>query len=161
MTATLTTTGPIASARGTIFTPTILRAGLLTLVFAAAIAGFLFTGTQATNLAVARDGADLTRILRFMAVIKAVIVIAGVAAVTWRLGLAISLPRFMAYAVAGAAMAFGPGLIWSMAHVGIGALLLHGGLFATIILLWRDPQISARLAVLVAARRQHIASRTG
>ena len=161
MTATLTTTGPIASARGTIFTPAILRAGLLTLVFAAAIAGFLFTGTQATDLAVARDGADLTRILRFMAVIKAVIVIAGVAAVTWRLGLTISLPRFIAYAATCAVMAFGPSLIWSMAHVGIGALLLHGGLFATIILLWRDPQISARLAILVAARRQHIASRTG
>jgi hypothetical protein len=156
-----TTTAPIASNRGVIVSAPILRAGMLTLVAGAVIAGFLITGTKAADLAVARDGADLTRVLRFMAAIKMVIAIAGLAAVLWRLGSAISLPWFAAYAVTCASMAIGPGLIWSMSHVALGALLLHGGLFGTIILLWRDPSVGARLAVIVAARRRHIASRMG
>ena len=161
MTATLTTTTPIASRRGAIFSAAVFRAGMLALVIAAVIAGFLITGTKATNLAVARDGADLTRVLRFMAVIKAVIVVAGLAAVLWRLGSAVPAPRLAAYAAACVSMAMGPGLIWGMSHVALGALLLHGGLIATIILLWRDPTVGARLAVVIAAKRQRIASRTG
>jgi hypothetical protein len=161
MTAIVTTTTPVVSTHGTVFTPVIRRAGMLTLVIAALIAGFLATGTEAANLAIAHDGADLTRVLRFMAAIKGLIAIAGAAAVLWRLGAAISLPWFAAYAITCAAMAAGPGLIWSMSHVALGALLLHGGLFATLILLWRDPAVGARLADMVAVKRQHIASRTG
>jgi len=134
---------------------------MLTLVIAAVIAGFLVTGTDAARLAISHDGADLTGVLRFMAAIKGVIAIAGAAAVLWRLGSAIALPWFAAYAVTCAAMAAGPGLIWNMSHVALGALFLHGGLFATMILLWRDPAVGARLADMVAARRRHIASRTG
>jgi hypothetical protein len=160
MTTTLTTTTPIGAARGAIFTPTVLRVGMLTLMVAALIAGFLVTGTGAENLAIGRDGADLTRLLRFMAAIKGVIAIAASAAVLWRLGAVISPPWFVAYAVTCAAMAAGPGLIWSMSHVALGALLLHGGLFATIILFWRDPAVAARLADMVAVRRQQILSRT-
>jgi len=161
MSTTLATTTSIGPARGTIFTPATLRAGMLALMLAALLAGFLVTGTGAAQLAIGRDGADLTRLLRFMSVVKGVIAIAGSAAVLWRLGSAISLPRFLAYAVTCAAMAVGPGLIWGMAHVALGALLLHAGLFATAVLFWRDPAVGARLADMVAARRQQIASRTG
>lgn len=161
VTATLTTTAPIAPTRGIIVSASIGRGAMLTLVIAAIIAGFLITGTKGTDLAVARDGADLTRVLRFLAAIKGAIAIAGLATVLWRLGAAISLPWFAAYAVTCAAMASGPGLIWSMSHIALGALLLHGGLFGTMILLWRDPAIGARLAVIVAARRRQIAARTG
>jgi hypothetical protein len=128
---------------------------MLTIMAAGLIAGFLATGTQATNLAILHDGGGLTRLMRFMAAIKLVIAIAGAAAVLWRLGVAISLPLFGVYAVSCAAMAAGPGLIWDMVHVGLGALLLHGGLFATIVLVWRDPAVAARLADMVAARRRH------
>lgn len=96
-----------------------------------------------------------------MAAIKGGIAIAGSAVVLWRLGAAISPPWLAAYAITCASMALGPGLIWSMSHVVLGALLLHGGLFATMILLWRDPAVGARLADMVAARRQQIVSRTG
>ncbi len=161
MTAALATSTRVAPARGTLFTPTILRAGMLTLVIAAFVAGFLVTGAEPTNLAIGRDGADLTRVLRFMAAMKGALALAGAAAVLWRLGTAISLPWFAAYAITCAAMAAGPGLIWGMAHVALGAVVLHGGLFATMILLWRDPAVGARLADMVAARRQHIVSRTG
>jgi hypothetical protein len=85
---------------------------------------------------------------------------AASAAVLWRLGAAISLPGFVAYAVTCALMAAGPGLIWGMAHIGLGALLLHGGLFATILLIWFDPAVSARLAGILATR-QHGTARTG
>jgi hypothetical protein len=40
-----------------------------------------------------------------------------------------------------------------MAHVAAGAVLLHAGLLATVVLLWRDPAVGQRLASLVAARR--------
>jgi hypothetical protein len=40
-----------------------------------------------------------------------------------------------------------------MAYVRTGAMLLHAGLFAALILPWRDPATSARLGTLVAARR--------
>jgi hypothetical protein len=93
MTATLTTATPIAPARGTIFTPTILCAGMLTLITAAFIAGFLVTGTEATTLAIGRDGADLTRLMRFLAAIKGVMALGAAAAGRWRVGGGHSLPR--------------------------------------------------------------------
>jgi hypothetical protein len=58
-----------------------------------------------------------------------------------------------AYAAAAAAMAAGPGMIWSLAHVAIGALLLHAGLLAGLVALWRDPAVGRRIAGLVAKRR--------
>jgi hypothetical protein len=56
-------------------------------------------------------------------------------------------------------MAAGPGLIWGMAHIGLGAILLHGGLFATIILFWRDPAVGAQLARIVDRRRLGVTHR--
>ena len=35
-------------------------------------------------------------------------------------------------------MAAAPGLIWSMAHVVAGAVLLHGGLVLVAVLFWTD-----------------------
>ncbi len=127
---------------------------LLTLVIGAAIAASLAgAASPASTVAVSHAGADLTRLLRFMAVLKAAIAVGAAAAVYWRLGAAVSLPWLAAYGVAGGAMAAGPGVIWAMAHVGLGALLLHGGLFATILLLWRDPATASRLEGVLGRRR--------
>jgi hypothetical protein len=134
---------------------------MLAIVTAALIAGFMATGAQATTIGILHDGADLTRVMRFLAAIKGAMAIAGAAAVLWRLAAAISPLWFAAYALSGAAMTAGPGLIWGMSHIVLGALLLHLGLFATIILLWRDPVVGARLATIIAAKRQQIAARTG
>jgi hypothetical protein len=65
----------------------------------------------------------------------------------------VTLAWWAAYALACAGMAAGPGLIWQMASVRAGALTLHVGLLAGLILLWRDPAVGARLAIIVAARR--------
>jgi hypothetical protein len=129
------------------------RAAFVLIVAAAAVAGLVWTGADATARAVADSGADLTRLLRAMAAIKAAMAVAASAAVLWRFGAPVSASRFGAYALAGAAMAAGPGLIWDMAHVALGAALLHAGLIATVVLVWRDPAVGARLAALVAARR--------
>jgi hypothetical protein len=40
-----------------------------------------------------------------------------------------------------------------MAHVGLGAVLLHGGLLAAILLLWRDKVTGMRLQAVITARR--------
>ena len=80
--------------------------------------------------------------------------VTGAAAVAyWRLGSPVTWTRFAFYAVAVASMAAGPGLIWDMAQVKLGALFLHGGLLATVLLLWRDPAMSTRLSSVIAARR--------
>ncbi len=154
----MSTTISIAAARGRLefSSPGAVRAAFVFIVLAALAVGWLATGEATTAVAVAHDGAALTRLMRFMAALKSVIALAATAAVFWRLGAAVTLPWFGGYALACAAMAAGPGLIWGMTHVGFGALLLHGGLFASILLLWRDPAVGTRLAALVAARRAAI-----
>jgi hypothetical protein len=129
------------------------RAAVGVVLAVAAVAGFLATGRHEAALAIHQAGPELTRLLRGMAAIK-VLMAAGVSAVVlWRLGNAAAWPWLVGYAMAGAMMAAGPGLIWSMAHVTAGAIFLHGGLLATVLLLWRDPVTGQRLAAAVARRR--------
>jgi hypothetical protein len=140
--------GKAASGAG-VLVPGMAQGAFLLVLAVAAAAGF----APESSLAVSHAGADLTRLLRFMAVIKAVIAVGAASVVFWRLAVPVSLPWFAAYALAGAAMAAGPGVIWGMAHVGLGAVLLHGGMFATILLLWRDPATSGRLEAMLVSRR--------
>ena len=97
-------------------------------------------------------GSDLTNLLRFMAALKGGLALVVLVAVFWRLAAPISLLRLAPYAIASGTMVAGPGLIWGMSHVGLGALLLHGGLFASVVLLWRDPATALRLRHIVAQR---------
>jgi len=134
---------------------------LLMLVTAASVAaGLLATGTEASaSAAIALAGADLTHLLRAMALLKVAMAAGMAAAVLWRLGSPVTLAWWAAYALACGGMAAGPGLIWQMVYVRTGALLLHAGLFAALILLWRDPAMGARLATMVAARRAVLRAR--
>jgi len=132
------------------------RVALIGVVASAALAGYLATEPHAAALAVSHDGAALTRLMRFMAAVKMLLAAAALAGVVWRLGAPVSLAWFGAYAAAAAAMAAGPGLIWGMVHVGAGALALHGGLLASLVLLWRDPETARMLAAAVARRRQGV-----
>lgn len=133
---------------------------LLVLVTAASVAvGLLAAGTEASASAIALAGADLTYLLRAMALLKVAMAAGMAAAVLWRLGSPVTLVWWAAYALACAGMAAGPGLIWQMAYVRAGALLLHAGLFAALILLWRDPAMGARLGMMVAARRAVLRAR--
>lgn len=129
------------------------RALLLLVIAAALVAGFAITDAATTHRAVTLAGPDLTRLLRGMALLKLLMASAAVAAILWRLGTAIRPGWLAAYLAACAVMTSGPGLIWDMDYLRTGALLLHGGLAATVVLLWRDPAVARRLADLVAARR--------
>jgi len=125
--------------------PRFARGLVLSATVAAAVAGALYTEPVAAARALANAGPDLTRLLRAMAAIKAAMALAVLAAVSWRLASPAGPARLAAYALACAAMAAGPGLIWDMAHLVAGAGLLHAGLIAALVLLWRDPAVGARL----------------
>jgi hypothetical protein len=137
----------------TALSPATSRAALLLITAASVALGLLTTSPEAAAQATTLAGADLTHLLRAMAVLKVAMAVAMAAAVFWRFGAPITLPWWAAYAITTAAMAAGPGLIWDMAYVRTGAFLLHAGLFAAVILLWRDPGVGARLSTMIAARR--------
>jgi len=142
-----------AGSRPRATSPAAARLCLILTAAAGAGAGLVVTGQGATAHAIAAAGPDLTRLLRAMALIKMLLAGLAGAALYWRLGGPIGLARLAAYAAAGGAMAAGPGLIWDMCHVGAGALLLHGGLLATILLLWRDPATATLLDGAILKRR--------
>ncbi len=128
------------------------RIAIAATLLAAAIAGFAI-GHMPGPAAIDQAGPDLVRLMRFMAALKALLALLATGAVAWRLGAPAGAGRFAAYAAAIAAMAAGPGLIWGMAYIVAGSILLHGGLLATILLLWRDPGTAPWLASRVTARR--------
>ena len=134
-------------------TPRLARSAIAVIVAGAVGLSFALGDAPATSRAVADAGPELTRLLRFMAVIKGGFALGALSAVLWRLGSDVSPGRFVTYGACCAVMAAGPGLIWAMAHVGLGALLLHGGLVALLVLLWCDPAIPARLEAALASRR--------
>lgn len=137
-----------------------LRRGLLAVALLAGAGWAAHAGSPAeTADAVARAGSELTRLLRCMAMLKAAMAAAALAAVWWRMALPAGAGWTAAYLAAGTAASAGPVLIWGMVHLGLGALLLHGGLFAILVLLWRDPAVAAGLGAMVAERRRALASR--
>ncbi len=151
----VTTSSTIAVRDSETLRTTTARSLIVIVMAAAAIAGAASCSTDASAHAVLAAGADLTRLLRAMAGLKALMAAGALAAVWWRLGAAASLPWIAGYALAGAAMAAGPGLIASMVYVRSGALLLHAGLFATLVMLWRDPAMGARLNEALIRRRAY------
>lgn len=141
------------------WSPALTRCTLALILVVAIAAGALGTPPHASALAVAKAGPDLTRLLRAMAAIKLLIAVPVTAAIFWRLGNAVSLPWFLAYGLAAASMAAAPGMIWSMVHIALGAALLHGGLLATALLLWRDPEVAQKLDAIITSRRTVLARR--
>ena len=132
--------------------PAVARAAVVGAVLAGAVVAFASTVGE-EGAAVAAAGAELTRLLRAMAGLK-LLMAAGVAGgIYWRLGVAAPGWRVAGYVLAAAGLGAGPALIWTMGHVGPGALLLHGGLFGGVLALWRDPVVGERLAAAVRARR--------
>lgn len=134
--------------------PAAARVGVLLVALAAATAGVLAGDAQTVSF-----DPGLAWLLRAMAVLKAAMALAATAGVAWRLGAPVRPAWLAGYALALAATWTGPGLIWNLAHLRLGALLLHGGLAATLVLLWRDPAVSARLGAIVDARRRALRDR--
>ncbi len=123
-----------------------LSAMLVAVVLVSAVAGYAFTTGAESVRAVQAAGPELTRLLRAMALLKSLLAVGALFLVTVRFRFPIAPRLAAAYIAAGAAMAAGPGPIWTMAHVGLGALLLHGGLAAMLLLAWADGGATWRLA---------------
>jgi hypothetical protein len=137
--AVATTAAPAQVRRGaTRLGPRWLRTLLIVAAALGAVAGLLVTGEAATLRAVQAAGPELTRLLRLMALVKILLGAGALFAIAVRFRFPIARPLALGYVTAGGVMAAGPGLIWGMAHVGLGALLLHGGLAALLALAWAD-----------------------
>jgi hypothetical protein len=135
-----------------VWRPELARFALVMVMVLCAAVAFTGVDAQASAAAARADGPALARLMRFMAGIKSLMALGAAAAVMWRLGVAASGAWLAAYAAACGAMAAGPVLIWGLVHVGLGALLLHGGLLACVVMLWRDPAVGARLAAVLVRR---------
>jgi peptidoglycan/LPS O-acetylase OafA/YrhL len=138
---------------------TVGRIVLVGAAVAAMAMAMLATTSDETARAVQAAGPELTRLLRAMAGLKLMVAGLLLAAVYWRMALPAPPWRLTSYTAAGAAMVAGPVLIWDMGHIPLGALLLHGGLLAAALLLWRDPAVGARLGAVVARRRAIVRAR--
>jgi hypothetical protein len=114
------------------------RTTLIAAILTASLLGFVATSPGEAARAVQAAGPELTRLLRGMALIKALMAAIMAVAVFWRLQFPIPPVRLAAYITACAAMAAGPFLVWDMAHIIGGAVLLHAGLLAAVLLGWRD-----------------------
>lgn len=114
------------------------RTVLLVLGGLAFAAGFAVTDGEAARKAVQAAGPELARVLQLMALLKLTFVAAAFWLTDWRLRQPLSPALAAGYLGATVAMAAGPGLIWGMAHLVAGAVLLHGGLLAMLVLSCMD-----------------------
>lgn len=121
-----------ARARLPIAAPLLLYAAVGT----AAVGGLLVGRAVSGDIGGYED--KLVLLLRFMAAMKTAGVVAAALLVHWRLSRPIAPRLALGYGAALVLMAAAPGLIWSLAHVGLAAGLFHAGLLAFLVLAWRD-----------------------
>ena len=127
-------TEPTASHPGYLQNPFSLRMAFLGACAFAAAAATYFAGADSVQSA----DPDLARLLKGMAIIKTVILLAVGAAIWWRLGSAIR-PSFAAgYIIFGAMGIAGAALVWSMAGLEFAPFLFDGGLLGFLIVALRD-----------------------
>ena len=131
------------------------------LVFACAAAGLAAAGLGDPAPYVRAD-AELARLLRAMAVLKAVMVAPALAVLLWRFRWPVSLRLGSAY-VFGAVMMVGASvLIWGLVHLGAAAVLFHAGAAILIAAAFLDrsrdarrPAVRRRLATARPTPRSH------
>lgn len=122
------------------------RAALVAVVAAATVAGFALAGGDAAAGAPQAADTELTRLLRMMALLKLSIVAGAAWLVDWRLRQPpVGAPVAAAYLAGLGLMAVGPGLIWSLTHLVLGAVLLHAGIALLLILACKDEDLRFRL----------------
>lgn len=132
--------------------PTGARFAVLAALLLGAVTAWASVLPTASVAALEAAGPDLTRLLRGMAAIKALLGAALLAGVAWRLGAPVSALALSAYGTAAFAMGAGLVLTWSMVALGLGAILLHAGLLGGLILLARDKTVGQRLNAMLLRR---------
>ncbi|NEW88972.1 hypothetical protein DU475_17100 [Rhodopseudomonas sp. WA056] len=119
-----------------------------------AVAAAVLTAPDSATAARAQSDAELVLLLRFMAGVKALMALAALAAVLWRLGYPVSPVLSAAYVLAPALMVAAPLLIWQIAPTALGAGLFHGGLALLLLALFADrSQTSELVRSKLSARR--------
>ena len=103
----------------------------------AIIAGLSAGALLSTDGEAGHDPALVT-LLRFMAVVKAAMVISVAAGAAWRLRVPTGPGTALGYVAACGIMAAGLWPIWAATHVAAGAVLVHGGFAVSIAMGWRD-----------------------
>jgi hypothetical protein len=114
------------------------RGILLAAVILAVSAGLLSSTPEETSFATLQAGTELTMLLRFMSIVKAVMALALVAVTAWRLGYPASSLRAVSYISSAALLSAAPVFIWQMAHVAIGAVAFHFGILLLLGTAWVD-----------------------
>ena len=142
----------ILPADAALFRPGAARAWFVAGLMAGAVAGL---GVGAHSSAASADP-ELANLLRAMAALKLLFVAAAAAAVLWRLQSPARPALLAAYAAAAAAMTAGPGLIWFASHIVLASVLMHGGLAASLLLLWRDGASAKLLEQALRTRRARV-----
>jgi hypothetical protein len=128
---------------------------LLALAAAGGIAGFAWTGDADASRAARTAGPELAHLLQMMAVLKAVFAAGTLWLADWRLRRPIG-PRAAALYVTGVAMmSVSPGLIWSLAHIVLGAALFHAGLALLIVLACNDSGVASLVRRTSRPRARH------
>ena len=145
---TLLATGSIADARAagpvaaaSVASPSSRRA-LLLAACAVTVGAAATIGDPAPAL---RADGELAFLLRGMACIKALIVLAALAALLWRFGQPIGTPLALGYTAAAALSAGAAMLVWQLSWVGAAAGAFHVGELAMLLLAWRDGGVRERL----------------
>ena len=121
------------------------RSLLAAAVVLGTVVGLYATPHATSAAAITAAGPELVRLLRGMALLKLALVAGAAWFAGWRLRFPARPPLAAAYVASLGVMAAGPGLIWSMAHVVLGAALLHISLAILLVLFWRDPGSPAML----------------
>jgi len=142
--------GQVAARRT--LTPILSRLALLACLAIGAGLAWASVSPASSAGAVEAAGADLTRLLRGMAAIKALICLAILAGVSWRLAAPVSALGLSGYGTMAFAMGAGLVLTWSMVSLALGAVLLHVGLLGALVLLARDRAVGHRLNRLLLRR---------
>lgn len=135
-----------------VFTPLFARVAVLACCLAGIISGVWSVSPMIIASAVEAGGPDLTRLLRGMAAIKALLCVGLLAGVAWRLDAPISVLGLAAYGTSAFAMGAGLALTWSIVSLGLGGLLLHAGLFGGLVLLARDKAVGTRFHQMLIRR---------
>lgn len=120
---------------------TVRRTILASVVILAATTGMIAGHLSATD---ANHDADLTLLLRFMALMKAAIILAAAGLVAWRFGSELPTRLAAGYIAAVGLMALSPGFIWSQSSLTLASAFFHSGLLFGLVLAARDGYTKSR-----------------
>jgi hypothetical protein len=119
-----------------------LRVGLVAGALAAVVGALLWA--QAAPGTSAVPTAEMGRLLRFMALVKAVVPAGALLGLLRRVRRPVAAGRLTAYAVGLWGAAAGAALIGQLGHVGLGAGLFHAGWLTMAAAAWRDDALVGR-----------------